>query len=211
MPRQLPNFGAALNKRVMEALRIAELGELSSVQSAIPGRLVGIYPARLQAIYEMAFLRIYVEWEATLEEVFLRLLCGYTSPRCTTTLQPSSSYFPSLSVAEAALLRGARYILWHDPARIVGRSQRFFATSTFETVIATNAARLLSLASIRHRITHAHHDARTRFDAATMAIAGRRYRGSRPGAFLRDVSPARNERWLTVLADEFVNLAAQIS
>src|SRR5688500_4533197 len=125
MPGQLPYFGAALHKRVVEDLRIAESGELSSVQSAIPGRRVRIHSTRLQAIYEMAFLRIYVEWEATLEEVFLRLLCGYTSPSCTTTLHPSSSYFPSLSVAEAALLRGARYILWHDPARIVGRSQRF--------------------------------------------------------------------------------------
>jgi hypothetical protein len=211
MSRQLPNFGAALNRRVVEALRIAEAGELSFVQSAATGRPVGIHPARLQAIYEMAFLRIYVGWEATLEEVFLRLLCGYSSPRCSTTLQPLGSYFRSLSLAEAALLRGARYILWHDPSRIVQRSQRYFAASTFELVIATNTARLLSLASIRHRITHAHQDARTRFDAATMAIAGRRYRGSRPGAFLRDVSPARNERWLTVLADEFVNLAAQIS
>lgn len=211
MSRQLPNFGSALSVRVAEALKIANAGEMAALRSAQSGRMISLRHGQIEAIYEMAFLRVYVGWEATVEQIFLRLLCGYSSPVCTTTLHPAKAYYRSLRDAEAYLLRGRRFALWHDPVRVANRAQQVFAHSTFETVIQTNSARLLDLASIRHRITHGHDDARSRFDRATMSMAGRRYRGGRPGAFLRDsIMPGQPQRWLEKLASEFINLAAQL-
>lgn len=79
------------------------------------------------------------------------------------------------------------------------------------TRVYPSLAYLEHLAAIRHRIAHDQKDARTNFDTASSAIAGRTYPGARPGKFLRDTdrsSPPR--RWLEVTTDDLVNLARQM-
>jgi hypothetical protein len=158
-------------------------------------------------------MRIFIEWELFLEGTFFRYLCGYSSAFGAATLV-SGTYFASLADAEAAVL-GSRssYVLWHNPVAVVSRSQQFFPASRHEVVVASSTARLENIAAVRHRIVHGQKDARLKFDTATMHLCGRRYRGARPGKFLRDwdSSSAPGKRWLESIGDELCGLASQIA
>ena len=210
----MPNFGADFRLRLSDALKLAEIGEVARLEAARGSRTrANLYPTRLEALYEMAYLRVFVSWEAFLEQIFLRYLCGYTSTIGIATPIAGTGYLPTLSRAEQAVLGGNAYVLWHNPGRVVARCRKFFVVCTVENVVLSNIARLDSLAAIRHRITHAQEDARRKFDLATMSLAGKRYRGARPGAFLRDwdrsVTPS--VRWLERLTLELDGLAAQLA
>jgi len=80
------------------------------------------------------------------------------------------------------------------------------------TVIASNLTRLVHLAATRHRIVHDQNDAKKKFDAATLLIAGRTHRASRPGKFLRDHDTTKvpPQRWLEVAMTELSSLMAQM-
>lgn len=210
----MPALGAEFRQRASSALALAEIGEVARYEAPRGSRTrLGLHPARLESLYEMAFLRVFVGWEAHLEQAFLRYLCGYTSSHGAAQLAPGRAYEPSLAAAERTVLGTSSYVLWHSPARVAARSQRYFASSPVEAVVLSNAARLEAFAAVRHRIAHAQTDARTKFDAATMSLAGRRYAGSRPGSFLRDWdrSTAPHQRWLERLANELTALAAQVA
>jgi hypothetical protein len=103
-----------------------------------------------------------------------------------------------------------QYRLWHNPTQIIARCHGFIVNGYHETVVSSNLARLNHFAAIRHRIAHAQSHARAQFDHATMNLAAKRYKGGRPGKFLRDwESPSR--RWLEGIADELKHLANQIT
>lgn len=210
----MPALGAEFCQRTSSALALAEIGEVARYEAPRGSRTrLGLHPTRLESLYEMAFLRVFVGWEAHLEQAFLRFLCGYASHRGLAQLVPGRVYEPSLAAAERTVLGAKSYVLWHSPARVAARSQRYFKSSPVEAVVLSNAARLEALAAIRHRIAHAQTDARTKFDAATMSLAGRRYAGSRPGSFLRDWdrSTVPHLRWLERLANELAALAVQVA
>jgi hypothetical protein len=209
----MPDLAAELGERFDEALKLAEIGEDARLEATRGSRTrVNLHPSRLEALYELAYLRVFVGWEAFLEQAFLRYLCGYLSTRGAATLIAGATYAPTLASAEKALLGGNRYALWHNPAGVVKRCQKFFSASPIEAVVNSNLARLTDFAAVRHRITHAHGDTRKNFDVATMNFAGGRYRGGRPGAFLRDrdTSHMPQIRWLERLTNELGGLAAQI-
>lgn len=214
MPRQMPGLQAEFHRQVAEAMRLAEIGEVARAE-AIAGSQTRrhLHHSRVELLYELAFLRMFLAWEAFLEQVFLRYLCGYSSRHGRAVPQAGVSLSPTLAHAEAAVLSGRDYVLWHNPLRVADRSQRMFGSCPIETVLRSSTARLEALAAVRHRIAHAQTDARRKFDAATMTIAGRRYRGARPGAFLRDrdASMTPEKRWLEQLGQELQGLAAQIA
>jgi hypothetical protein len=165
---------------------------------------------KVEALYELGFLRIFVAWETLLEVSFYRYLCGYKSRfGMATTTGP---YCRDIAAAEAAVLGGRRYRPWCDTATILTRCKTFIATGRHELVIARNSARLEQIAMIRHRIAHHQEDARSRFDAATMAIAHRRYPRSRPGKFLRDHnrSALPAVRWINQIVGDLTTYASQI-
>lgn len=213
MPRRMPDLTAALWNEAMEALSLPEAGEVIrthlSVEPALRHQL-SIH--RLQLMYEMAFLKVFTAWEVFLEETFIRYMCGYASsvgqqaPR-------SGAFVASLPDARRTLLSGQRYLLWHAPAKIQARSQRFFINGLHESVIASNQSRMEWFASVRHYIAHKHDDAHQNFDLACMSLSGRRFRSSRPGAFLREKTSVNGIqlRWLEAISNEFVNLANQIA
>jgi hypothetical protein len=205
MPRQMPAFAARLRQQVLASVELAQSGD--AVISHERWTLT-----RVELLYELAYLRMFLEWEQFLEKTFLRYLCGYQSSQGSCTPVPGSRHFETLADAEAALFGTRDYVLWHRPDVIIARAQRFWVGSFYEQVIASFQARLEILANVRHRIVHAQEDAATKFEAATMAICGRRYRGARPGRFLRDwnrsVSP--NQRWLENLGTELFQIARQI-
>jgi hypothetical protein len=168
---------------------------------------------RIEDTYELAYLKIFVQWEIYLEDCFLRYLCGYSATNGMAPLRPGGTYYPSLAAATAAMLGSQAYALWHNPTKIIQRCSRFFNNGPIESTINSHSARLAALASVRHRIAHGQDDARLQFDAATMAIVGRRYRGARAGSFLRDLDTSQKSpvRWLESLSSELRRLALQIT
>jgi hypothetical protein len=170
--------------------------------------------SRVEMLYELAYLRLFIEWEAFLEQTLYRYMCGYTSnchlPAPTSRL---GSFCNSVAVAERIILNGQSYVLWHNPTKITARAKLWLSACPHEVVIASHRADLENYAAVRHRIAHGQDDAKVKFDAATMAVVGRRYRGARPGRFLRDwdTSVVPQVRWLESLGRALANLAEQIA
>ncbi len=166
---------------------------------------------RLELAYELTYLRVFNAWERFLEESFLRYLCGYQALHGCETPVPGKSFQSSLAGAKTVLYGRQNYLLWHNPQKVIQRATTHFTGSRHETVIASMQGRLQCYADIRHRIAHAH--AASGFDLATMTLAGRRYRGSRPGRFLRDWAPhvPTPTRWVDVIVLELRGLAFQIA
>ena len=214
MPQLTPSLEAEFRTRVTAAIRLAEIGEVARFEAAAGSQSRrNLHPARIELLYELAYLRIFVSWEAFLEQVFLRYLCGHVSARGPVVLATGISAIRTIADAEAAVLGNRRFVLWHDPQKVIARSKRFFTKCPIETIVLSNATRLEHLASVRHRITHSQKDARRRFDKATMLIAGKRYRGARPGSFLRDVDTTGTppQQWIKQLGAELQGLAKQIA
>lgn len=79
--RNMPPLGAVFARQCDLALNLARAGEIARAASP-PGSIAyqQLYPARLETLYEAAYLRVFISWELFLEESFLRFLCGYSSP-----------------------------------------------------------------------------------------------------------------------------------
>ncbi|CAN7361084.1 hypothetical protein [Bosea psychrotolerans] len=166
----------------------------------------------VELAYELAYLRVFVAWESFLEEAFLRLMCGYEHSAGQEPLLPGSAYHSKISDAEAALLNGRQYVLWHNVSSVIGRAAGNFRNSRFENILASAQQRLAHFGAIRHRIAHEQKDGAQKFNAATMALAGKRYRAARPGRFLRDAqaNAIPQTRWMSQVCAELEALAQQI-
>jgi len=208
MPALAQHFRVACD----DASRLAVAGEQIRVKgdSQIRSEMT---VSRLEYLYEIAFLRMFLAWETFLEESFVRYMCGC----CGLVGQPqtavSGAYSPSISHARAVLHGNQHYLLWHSPAKVAARSKMTFVNGLHEVVLASNQSRIDCFASVRHRIAHAQLDARNKFDSATMNLAGRRYPASRVGRFLRDSDPSQPlpTRWIDAIANELVALAQQVA
>src|SRR5258707_6463296 len=122
MPRRMPQYAAAFERHVLDALKLAHAGELAAHSSARSEWHI----ARVEYLYELSFLRTFIEWETFLEQTFLRYLCGYQSTHG--TYRPiSGRYCPSLRRAQNLIFGASGFALWHNPARIVLRSRQHLA------------------------------------------------------------------------------------
>lgn len=142
MPRVMPDLAGRLRREVDRALALAAAGE--AIRTQTQGNLKlrrELTLFRLQLMYEMAFLHVFVNWEAFLEDSFLRYMCGYAnSSGQQVTL--SAAYERTMARARSKLFASKQYLLWHSPKSIQERSRRFFAGGLHETVIASNMARM---------------------------------------------------------------------
>lgn len=211
MPRSMPDLAYKFEQLSARSLSLAEAGEMiyvSSPRNSVAKRELKL--SRLEAIYELAYLRIFIEWETFLEESFIRYLCGY---HCSSGAPPLLGA-PAGTLADARIIMlGSRdFVSWANMNSVERRCRRFFNYGLHESVLLSNRARLEWFASIRHRIAHASEHARRLFDIATMSLVGRRYRGASPGRFLRDLDSTRTrpQRHLHVIGEELKNLAQQI-
>ena len=209
----MPPFAVEVRRRVSESLALAKAANVTLTESHRYASLRSHWHVtRVEILYEIAYLRLFVQWELYLEAALVRYLCGYRTAAGVAASVTGAKLFSSIAAAEQALLAGKTYLLWHNPKGVVARARKYLLNSMYEQVLASNEARLMHFADLRHRITHGQKNARMKFDIATMAIAGRRYRGARPGRFLRDwdltTTPPR--RWLDVVGDEISLLAKQI-
>ena len=214
MPRQMPDFAAELADRISIAAQLPATFEQLKAR-ALPGSVEHrlLHVKRIEAAYEMAFLRVFIAWEDALEQSFIRYLSGCSNSVSPATPAPTIVFSKTIALAELQLYGGNQYLLWHNPTQVITRSKKFFALGKHEQIFQSNLARLVAFASIRHRIAHGQDDSRNKFDLATMLLVGKRYHGGRPGPFLRDfdtsVAPAR--RWIDSIASEFVSLIRQIT
>jgi len=206
MPPLLRQLEAAIDK----AVAIAEAGEV--IRAHLPlGSTVRreLVPSRLEALNELAYLRVFLSWESFLEDSFLHYLCGFENS--SGPLRLILPRFRTLEDARNDLLHGADFVSWYSPQRIVRRSQKYANSGPHEVVIRSSQARLEWFAAIRGRIAHSSNYARAEFDRATVGLVGRRIRGANPGLFLRSPEVTSGVRWLVAIATEFKNLAAQVT
>jgi len=219
MPRQMPRLDVELSAQVQSAIAIVRAGEIARTCTDPVVRSQWT-PTRIEALYELAYLRAFIAWESCLEALFYRSLCGFASRAGKEMLIAGlagvapSGYYRTIADAETAVC-GSGYALWYVD-RIIPRCTQFLQSGAGfpnrqATVLASNRARLKHFEAVRHRIAHDHSDARRKFDAATIFFAGRTYASSRPGRFLadRDAStPPR--RWLDAALTELVGLSGQM-
>ncbi len=211
MPRTMPPLAVRFSREVDRALSLARAGEL--VRATSPSGSVAVREfsqSRLEALYEMAYLRVFMLWEIFLEQSFLRYTCGFVASTGPQSLTGGANR--TLANAENAVLGGQHYVSWASPQLVVVRCRQFILNGLHEQIISSNRTHLEWFANVRHRIVHASDYARRQFDTATMGLAGRRYSGSSPGSFLRDRMPGLPSpgRWIQVIGTELTNLARQI-
>ena len=214
----MPRFDTALLGQAQTAISIVGAGERAHLSSdSVIRREWRI--DRLEALYELAYLRIFAAWETYLEAIFYRSLCGYASVAGQEVLLRGSHY-RTVANAEAAILGTRRsYILWHNPQQVIDRCRGNIKSTAAgggpcvqESVITANFTRLGYFAATRHRIVHNQYDAKLKFDAATQYFAGRTYQASRPGKFLRDYDSTKTPptRWLEGIVTELGALLRQM-
>jgi hypothetical protein len=206
----MPALASTFADACAESLALATSAEALRIRDSTQGE-PQLPLARLELLYELAFLRLFIAWEQFLEESLIRYLCGYAHRGGQENLR-RGRYFSTLDGARMAIRQGRDYVLWHNPQTVVTRAQQWLDTSRHELVIGSSLGRLANFAAIRHRVAHAQLHARSEFDKATIVLVARRYRGSRPGRFLRDwlrgATPPK--RWLARISDELIGLAHQI-
>src|SRR5687768_9158736 len=101
MPRQMPRLAGEFHTKVVASVSLARAGELIRAHfGANDPYRNELSVSRLEAIYELAFLRIFIDWEIFLEESFVRYLCGYVNASFTGSLNQA----PSRTVADARML-----------------------------------------------------------------------------------------------------------
>lgn len=211
MPRTVAPSLGLFTGEITRAVAIAQLGE--RIRATAPLGSVArreLRPEKLEALYELAYLRLFLAWEHFLEETFTRLLCGHVTAAGPPTLIQAK--FPNLNAARIAILHGQDFVSWANPAAVERRSRAFFTAGTHELVIQSSRARISAFNSVRNRIAHKSTFSQQEFDGASMLLAGRRYPASAPGRFLRDWNPAvvPPERYIHSLVAELNSLAAQI-
>lgn len=211
MPRRMPPLARTLELSIAQAVDLAEAGEriraLSPLGSVVRRELrIG----RIEALYETAYLRVFLLWEDFLEQSFFRYLCGYS---CSTgALNLRQRVLPSLMVAASTVLGTKDYVPWANPNAVIDRSKKFIIGGHHELVISSNLARLEAFTAVRNRVAHRSEYARNSFDGATTLLAARRFPASSAGRFLRSVavSVPTPERWLHHICGELKSLAFQI-
>ncbi len=208
MPAIVGSFSASVDGALLlankaEAIRV----ELLRLHSA-----TRLPEAELISLYEAAFLRVFVAWEDFLDRAFVNYLCGRRSGSGLESLTPGQSYSKTLADAELRVYGSSSYALWHNPQKVVHRAKRFFSGGLIENVVSSDLSKLSHYAAVRHRIAHGHSDSKAKFDSATMALCGVRFRAGRPGRFLRETVTglAQPTRWIEYIGDGLKQLAAQI-
>ena len=213
MPRRMPNLAGAFALAADRAVDLTTAGETARVLLSF-GRAHSrlLDHRKIELLYEMAFLRIFNEWEVFLEESFIRYLCGYAGQIGPFQLT-QGHHFPSMANATVAFLGGQSYKLWHKPQTVIARAQSFMVGSSHETVFSSALPDLTEFAAVRHRIAHGQKHAKAAFDQATMNLNAIRYPGSSAGRFLRDWNNSANTpiRWIHAITRDLKSYAAQIA
>jgi hypothetical protein len=206
MPRLMPQLDVDFAKEVDKAVGLAKEAEsmlFRSGGSEQRPRYEPLHHARLELIYELAYLKVFILWEMFLEESFLYYLCGReSSNHGVAKMMPTKSFSRSLKDAENAMLAGKDYFLWSNAGKVLKMVKKHVDNGRHEIVVSASRGPLEHYAAIRNRIAHGQPDAIQKFNNAVLALSGRRNYGSRAGRFLRDIDTGAlpQRRWLDSIA-----------
>lgn len=213
MSRSMPPLAAQLTAELAVAGDIAAMATRLRASAAIGAEVrKELTIHRTNLVYELAYLKVFNQWEVFLEEVFLRYLCGYRFHGSSET--PLAAVCATIADARARVYRTNQYLLWHSPAKVLARANAHFAEGNrVASVVGSALADIERYGHIRHRVAHDQADARQKFDTASMHLAARRFPGSRPGAFLRSMTlyNGMHSTWLERISGELSTLAAQLA
>lgn len=138
----------------------------------------------IEIIAELAFLKVFTEWEFFLEESFIRYLVGGLTP---------SGYCPkryvnppNMEIAKKILNGDNKaYINWNSAASVVNRAKIFFDDGEpYRSAIQTAMVNLDEMNVIRNRIAHKSKHSKDKFSEFTRRKFGYGVRGMTPGKFL---------------------------
>jgi hypothetical protein len=197
-----------LHRDMNVASEIAAAGEKARTSGAIGGKIFS--ERRLEALYEMAFLRVFIAWEAFLEDTLARCLCGRLHLVAGARL--IYTRYSTIDDAESALLGGNAFFSWADPVRVCDLAKKFIVHGQHQQVLSSNIHRLKAMKGIRNFIAHRSEKAEADFNRSALALSGNGYTGFSAGRFLRDKTSAPIvESRLSALIGELGNLAEQIA
>ena len=112
----MPRFDLSLAAEAQTATEIVLAGETSRFAGRDEWTL-----KRIESLYELAYLRVFVAWESILEDIFYRTLCGFGSRAAGQEPLLCGRYYSTLAKAEAAVLGTQRYMLWENSVKIIKR------------------------------------------------------------------------------------------
>lgn len=164
---------------------------------------------QMEALYESAYLRIFVSWEVFQEEITVRMMAGARTPSYTPQPAVNATLHPSLTAARTALYGSRDYLLWHNPDAVIKRVSKVLDSSPLENVLTQNKLTLDDFAQIRHKVAHGSEDAITKFKVAAQRMTGVAHNGS-PGKLLRAQNmsdPLNLRRWVSVISTSLLGFA----
>lgn len=195
MPRPMAGLDAIFAKEVEDAVKLAKSAETALVQVDSGSGLYHrqMHVTRIEYLYELAFLKMFISWEDFLEQSFLRYMCGHRSARFgLATMKKGASYCPDIKTAANDMLaaisspsRQKSYVLWGNTQMALDVAKAILVKSRHQLVIAAAKTPLNHYGAIRNRIAHGQQDAKDKFEYAAFQLAKRRGFDYRAGRFLR--------------------------
>ena len=117
MPKKLTIFAQHFAAAADQAVRLVREAEEMCLPDS-SGVVVEYFPIQdthIDYLYELAFLRVFMEWEVFLEETILRCLQGHHTRNGKPVLLPGKTFAKTLKSAKKKLFVGkykGGYILW---------------------------------------------------------------------------------------------------
>lgn len=146
----------------------------------------------------LQFLLMHLAWEEFLESVFVRYMCGCSSP---TGLSPQLLHNKEKCLKDAmtTLLGNHKYLNW-SPTDTIDRANEYLDHGEpFSGIIGSARYALDSMSIIRNRFAHRSEYAAERFGELVRRELGYNPRGMTPGRFLLVEEPINRRRRQTYL------------
>jgi hypothetical protein len=214
MARKMPRLEKRLAADIDKAVDFAKACERMRILNAASGASYqSVHRTKIEDIYELAYLRLFVSWEDFLEASFIRYLCGHCTRRyASARLHGGLTYAATLAHAERVMLNGQDYVLWGSTKRALQCVRRTCARSRHEIVIGGTVGELQNYCAIRNRVAHGQPDCIRKFNAAVGALSKGGSYGRRAGNFLRgwDNSVSPPVRWIETIASRLKGIGNAI-
>jgi hypothetical protein len=142
-------------------------------------------------LLELAFLRVFLAWEAFLEESFILYLLGRAGPK---HFLPNRLATPPTRKSAILLTTGGlRYVDWADADQVRKRAARFFKNGRpYEKAICIRIGILENMHVLRNALVHRSHHSQTSFQALVRDKLGSFPHGMTVGLFLECTVPSSN-------------------
>jgi hypothetical protein len=198
-------------QRVQDSLDLAhEAHSFRVLQADGSHRYIGI--RRVELFAGVALLRIHMAWEAFLESVFVRYMCGARSATgfAPVLLSPPK---PTTTAAMADLLGKSSFLNW-SPSNTVSRASVYFVRGEpFNTTLSAVTRTLKEISVIRNCFAHRSDFATLEFRSVVLSAFGYLPRGISPGRFLLTISPspsAGDQKFLEFYANTLLGASLSI-